>query len=481
MKLEVAPGSRLNSSMGLFRDISMQSKSTNHRRSSDTAQLQPIKPLQIEISDPDSVLAAVDMIAASEHYQVFRALIRIHTWPVGQLDFVKDACLQDTSGLYAKIWTRFQNEINEHLIRDGCAPLSDLTATSCFGGHAPRCLQKRSELLKAAPLVSVIVPTRDRTRELRNCLNHLLKLEYPSFEVIVVDNAPTTSATADLVKSFELQFGKLIYVREDRPGNQWARNSGIRHARGKHIAFTDDDAIVDSHWLTALVDTLESASDIACATGLALPAELDTPAQLYFEQFGGFNKGRGYARILLNLTNNRPLDPLFPYIPSKFGAGVNNAYRADVLRELNGFDPAFVTGQDIDLYFRVIAAGHTLVIEPSAIVWHFHRREYQALANQLYRYGTAFSSFLTKCILDNPGNFLELARRIPYAVPYLFDPNSVRNQNKRKNYPVELTLSEIRGMLFGPAVYLRNRRIAKRLGADLLPLDSVQGFPERQG
>ena len=83
----------------------------------------------------------------------------------------------------------------------------------------------------------------------------------------------------------------VIYVREDRPGASAARNRGLVEASGAIVAFTDDDVLVDPHWIRALVDCFDRNPDVACVTGLVVPAELETPAQVWFERYGGFNKG----------------------------------------------------------------------------------------------------------------------------------------------------------------------------------------------
>jgi GT2 family glycosyltransferase len=271
-----------------------------------------------------------------------------------------------------------------------------------------------------------------------------------------VDNAPCTSATADLIRQCRGHPAQVHYVREDRPGLPWARNCGLRRARGEIVAYTDDDALADPHWLSEIAQAFLATDNVVCVTGLALPAELETQAQAWFEQFGGFNKGRGFDRLIFNMTTHRRQDPLYPYLAGQFGAGVNMAFTASALRALGGFDPAFVKGQDIELYFRIIAAGYTLVYEPAALVHHFHRRDYASLRTQLLNYGTAFTAFLSKCLTDDPKRLFYLLGRLPSALSYLFSSRSVRNEHKT-SYPQELTWLELLGMLRGPIWYLLQR------------------------
>ena len=128
------------------------------------------------------------------------------------------------------------------------------------------------------------MPTHNRPDRLALCLHSLLNLRYPAYEIIVVDNAPTTAETAEVVQEMQKSAPFLFYLREDRPGISWARNKGIAIAKGEIIAFTDDDVVVDPYWLTELVYAFTLSADVACTTGAILPLELETPAQLLFER-----------------------------------------------------------------------------------------------------------------------------------------------------------------------------------------------------
>src|SRR5699024_2962213 len=101
----------------------------------------------------------------------------------------------------------------------------------------------------AAPRISVAVCTRDRTSDLASCLEALTRLDPPPFEIVVVDNAPSSDATFQLVRE---RFPDVYYVCEPRPGLDHARNRAVDETEGEIIAFTDDDAVVDRDWLQAL-------------------------------------------------------------------------------------------------------------------------------------------------------------------------------------------------------------------------------------
>jgi GT2 family glycosyltransferase len=239
------------------------------------------------------------------------------------------------------------------------------------------------------------------------------------------------------------------------------------------VAVTDDDVVVDRHWLAELVTGFSVAENVACVTGMIFPTELETPAQVWIEQYGGFSKG--FTRRVFDLAKHRPQSPLFPYAAGAFGSGANMAFRTSVLRALGGFDPVLGAGNvarggdDLAAFFQVITAGYTLVYEPAAIVHHRHHRAYDDLRQQMYGYGVGLTAYLTKALVDKPGLLLDVAVRIPHGLVYALSSRSPKNMRKLVDYPRELTTIERKGMLYGPCAYLRGRwqtrKMTKQLGS----------------
>jgi hypothetical protein len=95
---------------------------------------------------------------------------------------------------------------------------------------------------------------------------------------------------------------------------------------------------------------------------------------------------------------------------------------------------------------------------------HSHRRDYPSLRRQLHAYGVGLGAALTKCLIDKPARAPALAARLPAGLAYLLDPASPKNRRKRADFPRELPLLELRGLLAGPAAYLRSRRSSERPG-----------------
>lgn len=437
---------------------------------SDPRRTGPLLVVDLDIAQPLPSLS-FRRHGADGGYAGAQCLVRLHTYPLGIVRVAPGPGEPGAPGMAATdlaqtIWRELAPEIAEHLRADGCAPVCSLDASGLPPPGTPRCLQARARTLADAPFVSVVVATRDRPESLGLCLRALARQAYPRFEVIVVDNAPATSGTAGLVREMGAELPSLRYVCEREPGTSHARNRGAHLARGEIVACTDDDAVPDPHWLAEVARGFAAGPRVGCVTGLILPARLETPAQLWFEQFGGF--GRGVEPRVYDMAAHRPRDPLFPFTAGRFGSGPNMSFRRSVLLSLGGFDRALgggtpsLGGEDLAAYFQTIARGYQLAYQPAAIVFHEHRRDYAALRHQMLGYGLGLTGYLTKCMLDEPRWLPSFLARIPFGAVYAMSPRSRKNRNKRRDYPRELSRLEVRGMITGPYAYFRGRRLLRR-------------------
>ena len=138
--------------------------------------------------------------------------------------------------------------------------------------------------------LTVAVCTRDRIEELTRCLDSVLALQATAGEsaldVLVIDNASRDEATFELTRSLGVR-----YAHEPLPGLDFARNRALRESGAEFVAFVDDDARVGPGWLDGLETALAEQPDAAVVTGLVLPLELESEAQILFEQYGGFRRG----------------------------------------------------------------------------------------------------------------------------------------------------------------------------------------------
>jgi O-antigen biosynthesis protein len=415
----------------------------------------PIKVIDLELSE------RFDDVDLGE-YQTLLALVRLHGEPLGfvRLPGINGRCPANL------IRQTTLDQLSDNLLiaqlKNGLnapAPDAALNLETLF--HQPPPVDDTPW-----PLVTVAVCTRDRTANLAQCLDALERLDYNPLDLLVVDNAPSNGETEMLVKT---RFPRVRYVCEPQPGLNWARNRAILEARGEIIAFTDDDVIVDPGWARALARLFLADADIGAVTGLVVPYELETEAQQLFENYGGF--ARGFTRQWYRTDSQQPGETARRHGGTgKFGTGANMAYRRRIFDQIGYFDVALDVGTvtngggDLDMFFRVLKEGHTLVYEPAAIVWHRHRRDYEKLKEQIRNNGIGFYAFLVRNWLTYPAErwafFLlgvwwfgwwSLRRLVAFTLrPFLF--------------PRELVWVELTGSLVGLTRYQQARRHAAQTG-----------------
>ncbi|HZF67194.1 MAG TPA: glycosyltransferase [Gemmatirosa sp.] len=317
----------------------------------------------------------------------------------------------------------------------------------------------------ALPSWSVVVCTRERPDELRRCLQALLRLEAPAGEILVVDNAPSTASTSGVVAEFAAAESPhvLRYLREDRPGQNWARAAGARAASGEIVAYTDDDVIVDPRWVVGLLAEFVIDRCVGAVTGPALALELETEAQEIFERRGGFV--RGWDRRVFE-SSDMP-----PAAASRVGAGANAAFRRDLLlqlrlfsHEMDGGTVAMSAG-DTYAFYLVLAHGWRIVYTPDALVWHRHRRDLAALAQTLRAYSVGgFTLFLRGLVAHREPAALRLALEWLW---YDHVRAAARLLLRRPSALPSLLVREYwRGVLQAPGAWWRATRRERRLLAD---------------
>lgn len=411
-----------------------------------------------------------------------RVLVRLHGHPLGEseLDLLPSGIAP--SALAQALWTQHADAIRAHLRGDGLAAPTGVPASGLqMSVSEPRCQTERRRVNVYGPHLSVVIATRDRTDSLLRTLRDLEDQDYPRFDVLVVDSAPSDYATARALHALDWTGPELRYLRLTEPGLAVAHNAALPHVRGSWVAFTDDDVEVDSGWLSAIAAGTLTRPDAGCVTGLLLPAELDTYAQALLEQFGGY--ARGFAPRTWSIHDEQA-DALFPYTAGRFGSGANMAFRVGVLRELGGFDPAIGAGtlarggDDLLGFLRVLRAGYALEYRPDAIVRHHHHRDVDALYRQITGYGVGLGAYLAAAVAADPTIGPDLLRRAVPAARHLISRSSPKNHAKSTNFPAVLTAAERRGLLSGPLAYARSRR-AQPLGATdgASQIETIAGAP----
>lgn len=315
--------------------------------------------------------------------------------------------------------------------------------------------------------VTVVIATRDRPDALARCIASVRAGRPAPAAIVVVDNAPSDDRTQTWCEGPGRRHGDLTYVREPRPGLGRAHNTGLAEVRTDLVAFTDDDVVVDPAWVGSIAAAFEATPHVACVTGLIAPAELRTPEQWWVERGTGFAKG--FDRRVRTLRDRTDEGALFPYDAGTLGSGANMAFRVDALRSLGGFDPSLGTGtrslggDDLDALHRVVAAGHDLVYEPAAVVFHPHHDHRAALERQARGYGAGLGAYLASLVVRRPATVLDLVRRAPAGCRRLVGRSSAINARRPDDYPRALVRRERLAVLTGPPRYLAQRLQDRRL------------------
>ncbi len=180
------------------------------------------------------------------------------------------------------------------------------------------------------PRVSVVVCSHNGARTIRDSLEGLRRLEYPDYEVIVVDDG-STDDTAAIAGQYDVRL-----IRTPNRGLSSARNTGLAVATGEIVAYLDDDAYPDPHWLTYLAATFLSTSQVGVGGPNIAPAGDGPIAECVARAPGG------PVHVLVT-------DREAEHIP-----GCNMAFRTAYLEAVGGFDPRFRTaGDDVDVCWRL--------------------------------------------------------------------------------------------------------------------------------
>ncbi len=231
--------------------------------------------------------------------------------------------------------------------------------------------------LPAIPPVSVIVCSYNGAKTLAACLDSLGRIDYPDYEVILVDDG-STDDTAEIAA----RFPRVRYIRQENHGLSHARNTGAAAARGEVFAYTDSDCMADRDWLRDLIRTLLSGK----YAGVGGP-NVSPPAQNWVQACVAAAPG-GPSHVLLT-------DTVAEHIP-----GCNMAWYRWAFESVGGFDVEYhKAGDDVDFCWRVQQAGHEIAFSPTAIVWHYRRFTLKAFRKQQEGYGEAESMLRFKHLI----------------------------------------------------------------------------------
>jgi glycosyltransferase involved in cell wall biosynthesis len=398
----------------------------------------PSRVLDIELTEP------LNDLAVPLPYTRVYALLRVHGRPVGKLWLPLRGGLLLANDVQAQVnadpWLaeRIAGTTLEHYMDPSPPPLPPLRWT-------------------------VVICTRDRPDDLRRCLEGLTRTATPGGEILVVDNAPATDATAQIARTFPVR-----YIREDRPGLNVARAAGARAAQGDILIYTDDDVVVEPGWVEAMLEPF-STPRVAAVTGLTMPLELETRAQELFETYGGF--GRGFKRRIFDYGR------IAPAASGLAGAGANMAVRRELAVGMGLFDAELdggtvtQTGGDNYAFYLLLIEGYQIIYNPQAVVRHRHRHDMASLRRTLAGYSVGGFAFLTRCLVQH-GDW----QAIDIAYQWLKSDHWAQLKRvllrQRGRLPVDLVLPQITSVPKGVLAYFQS------IPAERKRLRQIQATPQ---
>lgn len=235
-----------------------------------------------------------------------------------------------------------------------------------------------ANLLDKTPRVSVVVCSYNGASTLEQCLQSLKELVYPDYEVILVDDGST-----DNTPEIAGRFPEVRTIRQQNMGLSAARNVGLHAATGEIVVYTDSDCFVDQDWLGLLVQRLVKSGASAVGGPNLTPDD-------------------GWLAGCIAAAPGQPTHVLISDEEAEHIPGCNMAFRIEVLKGIGGFDPIFTkAGDDVDLCWRLIDAGHSITFAPGAFVWHHRRQGPRPYFKQQAGYGEAEAMLARK----HPGRF----------------------------------------------------------------------------
>lgn len=250
------------------------------------------------------------------------------------------------------------------------------------------------------PFLSVVITVKNEERHLRALLDSLAVQE-PPFEVVLVD-ANSRDRTVAIAQEFAASHPGLLTLLERPSSRGMGRNFGVQRARGEFVAFIDGDCTADSHWLHALRGGLAEADVVAGRT-----TTVGSSAYANLERVELYQKGS---------------DVTYP--------SCNLAYRRSLFESLGGFDPRFVTAEDIDLNLRAVRRGRRVLYRPEALVYHQVRETFFRFLAQAFwngygrkqlteKQGALWGSYRYSRLLAGQRSVISWARLAAAVVGYL--------------------------------------------------------------
>ena len=247
------------------------------------------------------------------------------------------------------------------------------------------------------PLITIIVPVRNEEKTIKKCLQSLKSLNYPNYEVIVVNDG-STDGTEKILK----QFDTIAVLNTEGVGPSMARNLAIEKAKGEYLAFTDGDCLIDKEWLNQLL-TYFTDPNVMGVGGDQLCPEDETP---FGKDVHDFLKLIAFSSDYLKTEKE--------VVTIRHNPTCNMMYRREAFQEMGGFQRDLWPCEDLEFDYRLTRSGYRLIYNPSAVVYHYRPENLKRFGQMHFRYGRAHAKLVLRY------GFFEKIHYIPPILLSLF-------------------------------------------------------------
>lgn len=237
-------------------------------------------------------------------------------------------------------------------------------------------------------IFSVVIPTHNRTRSIEKVLGAIKDQDFDprEFEAIVIDDG-SEDGTREYLANIAKDWPSLVVLEQKNQGPAAARNLGISRASGQIIAFTDDDCLVGSDWLSRLYRGWKMFPEAGGVGGF-----LEAPPQILKS-----NLIAGLEFFETHTIYQASQNPYLGGFESPAGGTNNMSYRKDVLQEVGGFDESFPVpaGEDADLKLRVVKRGYSIGYLPIKVT-HLDSYSWPSFLRRSFVHGIGSAAFESK-------------------------------------------------------------------------------------
>jgi cellulose synthase/poly-beta-1,6-N-acetylglucosamine synthase-like glycosyltransferase len=223
------------------------------------------------------------------------------------------------------------------------------------------------------PPVSVGIAAYNAETTIRPLLDSLLELEYPEYEVVIVDDG-SVDETAAIIEAYTGDDSPIRLIEQTNQGASAARNQAFEAANHDIVAYTDSDTRVDPDWLHELVAPFADP-EVGATTGQTIFETNETCTSWV-------------RSVDIAVRNSRRNET------TRLANGPNCAFRRDLLDEIGGFNPDWFHAEDTAVSYEVYAHGYEIRYVPDAKVYHVPEDDWRDYLSKRYRDAKAFTRVL---------------------------------------------------------------------------------------